>query len=135
MITLLLLVRATLIVFFFAHIPFVVNHIVNTTPQERLQQHPFFFTTNHTDRTFFVWMLNSAQPPHPGHTTILLRSESPSSICAKLRTVIASNNRDHTPRSLYYCLFAPRIYSFSLRTFCSWWTAHSSTTPVEWLQQ
>ena len=41
---------------------------------------------------------------------ILLRSESPSGMCAKLRTVAASNNRVHLTRSLYYCLFAPHIY-------------------------
>ena len=42
----------------------------------------------------------------------LLRSESPSGKVKreKLCTMAASNNRDHTPRSLYYCLFAPRIY-------------------------
>jgi len=54
------------------------------------------FTTNHTDRTFFVWRLNSARPPHPCHSTILLRSEIPSGMCAKLRTVAASKNRDHS---------------------------------------
>jgi len=32
--------------------------------------------------------------------TILLRSEIPSGMCAKLRTVAASNNRDHPTRSL-----------------------------------
>ena len=31
---------------------------------------------------------------------IVLRSEIPSSMCAKLRTVAASNNRDHPTRSL-----------------------------------
>ena len=37
-ITLLLLVRATYImVLFFTHIPFVVNHTINATPPERLQ--------------------------------------------------------------------------------------------------
>jgi len=66
---------------------------------------------------------------------LLLRSESPSGKRAKLRTVAASNNRNHTQRSLYYCLFALRIYScFSSRTFRSWWTAHSNATPAEWLQ-
>ena len=69
---LLLLARATYIVLFFPHIPFVVNHTVNATPPERLQQHPLIFTTNHTDRTLFVWRLNSARPSHPGHSTILL---------------------------------------------------------------
>jgi len=52
---LLLLARATYImVLFFTHIPFVVNHTINTTPPERLQQHPLLFTANHTDRTFFL---------------------------------------------------------------------------------
>ena len=46
---------------------------------------------------------------------ILLRSEIPSGMCAKLRTVAASNNRDHPTRSLYYCLFAPYRYIFVLR--------------------
>jgi len=41
---------------------------------------------------------------------VLLRSESPTSKCAKLHTVAASNNRDHAPRSLYYCLFSCHIY-------------------------
>jgi len=36
-------------------------------------------------------------------------------MCAKLRTVAASNNRDHAPHSLYYCLFAPRTYIAVLR--------------------
>jgi len=35
--------------------------------------------------------------PNPGHITILLRSEIPSSMCTKLRTVAASNNRVHMP--------------------------------------
>ena len=78
--------------------------------------------------------------------TILLRSEIPSGMCAKLRTVAASNNRHHPTRSLsslplagtincstgsqvlfevtkitpsgslYYCLFAPHTYIFVLRT-------------------
>ena len=84
------------------------SHIQRNTT-ERLQQHPLLFTTNCTDRTFFVWRLNSAQPSDPGHSTILLRSEIPSGIYAKLRTVAASNNRVHMPWSLYYCLFAPHI--------------------------
>jgi len=49
---------------------------INTTPPERLQQHPLLFTTNHTDRMFFVPRLNSARPPHPGHSTILLQLET-----------------------------------------------------------
>jgi len=34
----------------------------------------------------------------------------PSSTCAKLHIVTASNNWDHPMRSLYYCLFTPHIY-------------------------
>jgi len=49
-------------------------------------------------------------------TCLVLRSEIPSGMCAKLRTVAASNNRDHLTRSLYYCLFAPHTYIFVLRT-------------------
>jgi len=49
-------------------------------------------------------------------TLQLLRSESPSGMCAKLRTVAASNNREHMLRSLYYCLFAPHIYGVVLHT-------------------
>jgi len=37
--------------------------------------------------------------------SVMLRSESPSSKREKLHTVAASNNRTHTPCSLYYCLF------------------------------
>ena len=84
------------------HIPFVVNRTINTAPTERLQQHPLLFTTNRTNRTFFLWSLHLAQPSHLGHSTILLQSGSPSGKCAKLAV---SNNRDNTPRPLYYCLF------------------------------
>jgi len=84
-------------------------------PVEWLEKHPLIFTKKRTDHTFFVWRLNPAQPSYPGHSTILLRSESLSGMCAKLRTVVASNNRDHMLRSLYYCLFMPRIYSVFLR--------------------
>ena len=84
-------------VLFFTHIPFVVNHTINATPLERLQQHPLLFTTSRTNRTFFVWRLNTARPSHPGHSTILLRSEIPSGICAKLRTVAVVNAGVHMP--------------------------------------
>ena len=87
----------------------------NTTGEVATTSPPFF-TTNRTDRTFFVWRLNSARPPHPGHSTILLRSEIPSGMCAKLRTVAASKNRVRMRWSLYYCLFAPHTYIFVLCT-------------------
>jgi len=73
---------------------------------------------------FLTWhmFLNSALHK------ILLRSESPSGKCAKLRTVAASNNRVHMPRSLYHCLFALHIYIYccSSRTSRSWWITQST---------
>jgi len=36
-------------------------------------------------------------------------------MCAKLRTVAASNNRVHPTRSLHYCLFAPTVGGVVLR--------------------
>jgi len=66
--------RHIYIVFFFTHIPFVVNQTFNAMPPERLQQHPLLFTMNRTNHAFFVWRLNSARPPHPGHSTTLLWS-------------------------------------------------------------
>jgi len=36
-------------------------------------------------------------------------------MCVKLRTVGASNNGGNAPQSLYYSLFAPRIYIAVLR--------------------
>jgi len=65
---------------------------------------------------FFLWSLHLTRPSHPGHSTILLRSESQSGMCAKLHTVATSNNRNHTPRSFYYCLFAPHVYGVILRS-------------------
>ena len=107
---------------FFTHIPLVGNHTFNATPPERLQQHPLLFTTNRTNRTFFVWRLNSARPSHPGHSTILLRSEIPSGMCAKLRTVAARNSRNHARNLSCYCLLAPHIWWwYSSRTSRSWW--------------
>jgi len=72
MITLLLLVRATYVVLFVAHIPFAVNHMINAMLMERLQQHPLLFTTNRTDCTFFLRRFHTQQPPHPGQSTTLL---------------------------------------------------------------
>jgi len=103
------------VVLLFAHIPFVVNRAFRAMLANRLQQHPLLFTTNRTDCTFFLWRFHIAQPSHPGHSTILLRSKSPSSMCAKLHTVAASNNRVNMPWSLHYCLFVPHICGVVLR--------------------
>jgi len=66
---------------------------------------------------------------------LLLRSESPRGKCAKLRTVAASNNRNHTPRSLtfacshhrYVVLFFAHIPFVVNRAF--------SATPAERFHQ
>ena len=45
---------------------------------------------------------------------------------ARSLTLAASNNRDHMPWSLYYCLFVLHIFRcFSSHTSCSWWITHS----------
>ena len=64
------------ILLFFTRIPFVVNHTINAMPTERLQQHPFLFTTNRTDCTFFLLKQHLARSPHPGHSTTLLTCPS-----------------------------------------------------------
>jgi len=64
---------------------------------------------------------------HPGHSTTLLRLESPGSKYAKLHTVAAIKNRDPTSRSFYFCLFATHIYGCcSSHTSRSWRIAHST---------
>jgi len=113
----------------------------------------------HTDRTFFVWRLNSARPSHPGHSIILLRSEIPrayaqslalwqqatidftchdhSSRMLLLRSIvdIVSITRDYTPRSLFYCLFAPHICMVLLFTHIPFVVTHTiNATPPERLQ-
>ena len=67
---------------------------------------------------------------------ILLRSEIPSGMCAKLRTVAASNNRVHMPWSLHYCLFAPHICMVLFFTHIQFVVNHTiNATPLERLQQ
>ena len=66
---------------------------------------------------------------------LLLRSEIPSGICAKLRTVAASNNRVHMPWSLYYCLFTPYICMVLFFTNIPFVVNHTiNATPPEMLQ-
>ena len=67
---------------------------------------------------------------------VLLRSEIPSGICAKLRTVAASNNRVHMPWSLYYCLFVPHICMVLFFTHIPFMVNHTfNATLPERLQQ
>ena len=78
----------------------VVNHRFNTST-EWLQKHPLLFTTKRSNRTFFcegfTW--------HDLHILVTAPfccdRKSPSSMCTKLHTVAASNNRDHAPQSLF----------------------------------
>jgi len=99
-----------------------------------MQQHPLHFTTNRTDRTFFVWRLNSAQPSHPGHSTILLQSEIPSGMCEKLRTAAASNSRDHASQSLIIAC-SLHAYIFLFFTHILFMVNHTiNATPPERLQ-
>jgi len=72
----------------------------------------------------------------PKFTLELLRSESPSGMCAKLHTVAASNNIE-TCAAITLLLLgrATYIWVLLLITFRSWWTTHFSATPAEWLQQ
>jgi len=62
-----------------------------------------------------------------GSIFLVLQSKRSSSKCAELHTVAASNNRDHSTRSLYYCLFAPHIIlCCSSHTSRSWRIAVSA---------
>jgi len=53
----------------------------------------------------------------------VLRSEIPSGICAKLRTVAASNNRVHM---LWSCSRHIYVWCCSSRTSRSWWITQST---------
>ena len=58
---------------------------------------------------------------------LLLQSEIPSGICAKLRTVAASNNRDHASNLSYNCLLVLHIWwCYSSHTSRSWWITQST---------
>ena len=111
------------------------THTHSVQRQQRLQQHPLLFTMNRTDYTFFLWRFHTARPSHPGHSTIFLRSESPSGMCAKLFIVAASNNRVHLIRSLYYCLFTPHIWALFFTHIPFMVNRAFSTMPAERLQQ
>jgi len=83
----------------------------------------------------FTYLFTKKLGPRFRCTLVVLRSESPSGICEKLRTVAASNNRDHAPRSLNYCLFAPHV-CILLFAHIPFVVNHTiNTTPLERLQQ
>ena len=86
-----------------------------------------FHNEPHRSHVLCVKAANSARPPHPGHSTILLRSEIPSGMCPKLRTVAASKNRDHARNLSYYCLLGLQIWLCnSSCTSRSWWITQST---------
>jgi len=63
------------------------------------------------------------------HGKVLTRAVLRSAWVASVQsfTLAASNNRDHMPWSLYYCLFGQHIYGCcSSRTSRLWWIAHST---------
>jgi len=65
--------------------------------------------------------------PATAYLLTLLRSEIPSSMCAKLCTVAASNNRDHGSQSLLLLLArTTHIHFCSSRTSRSWWITQST---------
>ena len=55
------------------------------------------------------------------------RDHSSHTLLLRYIVYIVSITRDYTPRSLYYCLFAPHIHGCcSSRTSRSWWITHST---------
>jgi len=106
--------RHICILLFFAHIPFVVNHTINATPQERLQQHPLLFTMNRTDRTFFCVKaeLSTTCTSWLQHHFIAIGKAQGACVqsFAPWQEVTRVHARDH-----YYCLFAPHVYIIVLR--------------------
>jgi len=110
-------------------------HNQRNTTAEVATTSPPFYNEPHRSHVLFV-QAAPGTTSHPGHSTILLRSESPSGMCGKLRTVAASNNRDHAPQSLSFLLvlatyiwvlFFTHIPFVVNRTF--------NATPAETLQQ
>jgi len=67
---------------------------------------------------------------------ILLRSEIPSSMCAKLRIVVASNNRDYASQSLLLLLALATYIMMLFFTHIPFVVNHTTiVTPPERLQQ
>ena len=107
------------------HILFVVNHTFNATPPERLQQHPLLFTTNHTDRTFFVWWLNS----HNLHILVTapfccdrkFRAACVQSFALWQQATIEFTCHDH---SIIACSCDIYVWCCSSHTSHLWWITH-----------
>jgi len=84
------------------------------------------FTPEVIESLFWPLLLFPKVTPAPALWS-LLRSEIPSGMCAKLRTVAASNNRDHASQSLLlFFARATHIYFCSSRISRSWWIIQST---------
>jgi len=64
-------------------------------------------TDKESKTKYFTFSLTTWE--HLLFSSLLLRSEVPSGMCAKVRTVAASNNRDHARNLSYNCLLALHI--------------------------
>jgi len=71
---------------------------------------PVIHNVGRTDTSGAMSCLRRAKTSFSSELLVMLRSEIPSGICAKLRTVAASNNRDH---SIIAC--SRHTYIFVLR--------------------
>ena len=88
------------VVFFFAHIPFVVNHTFNARPMERLQQHPLIFATNRIDRTFCVKVSHSTTFTSWSQRHFVAIGKTEQQVGKASLHTVAASNRVHPTRSL-----------------------------------
>ena len=127
-------------VMFFLHIPFLVNHTINATPPERLQHIPSFLQRTAPIARFLCegwtrhdlhilvtapfccdrksWGAYAQSFASWQQATIEFTCHDHS-----LRTLVVAFNRSQvnigsasTPRSLFYCLFAPHMYGVVLHS-------------------
>ena len=136
MITLLLLLRAAYMYGVVLHthpVPSESHNQRNTTGEVATTSPPFYNEPHRSHVLCVKAELGTTFTSWSQHH--LLRSEIPSGICAKLHTVAARNNRVHMPWSLYYCLFAPRIYMVLFFTHIPFVVNHTiNARPSERLQ-
>jgi len=133
MITLLLLVHATYMyrVVLQAHPVRGESHNQRNTTAEVATTSPPFYNEPHRSHVLCVKAeLRTTFTSWSQHHFVA------SGICAKLRTVVASNNKVHMPWSLYYCLFTPHICMVFFFAHIPFVVNHTNNaTPPERLQQ
>ena len=113
------------------------HHTINATPLERLQQHPLFFTTNYTDRTFFLegWTWHDL---HILVTAPLCCDRKSQTACAQSFALWQQATIGIMRRNLsYYCLLVHGvIHDVLFFTHIPFVVNHTiNTTPPERLQQ